>query len=95
MPAFLIETIIETGQCVTDPHEMQKEGPISHPGGRGLLFVSKSLSACREKLKIAKVQLFSRMNLALITTLDTKQSLFFSHRDPEMVKWISNRKLDI
>jgi 2,5-diketo-D-gluconate reductase A len=34
-------------------------------------------------------------DMALITTLDTKQSLFFSHRDPEMVKWISNRKLDI
>ncbi|MDQ0087258.1 diketogulonate reductase-like aldo/keto reductase [Paenibacillus anaericanus] len=30
-----------------------------------------------------------------ITTLDTKQSLFFSHNDPEMVKWISTRKLDI
>ncbi|WP_419872468.1 aldo/keto reductase [Candidatus Pristimantibacillus sp. PTI5] len=30
-----------------------------------------------------------------ITTLDTKQSLFFSHRDPEMVKWIGTRKLDI
>ncbi|MBP1311832.1 diketogulonate reductase-like aldo/keto reductase [Paenibacillus sp. 1182] len=30
-----------------------------------------------------------------ITTLDTKQSLFFSHRDPDMVKWIGTRKLDI
>jgi 2,5-diketo-D-gluconate reductase A len=30
-----------------------------------------------------------------IATLDTKQSLFFSHRDPEMVKWIGTRKLDI
>lgn len=28
-----------------------------------------------------------------ITTLDTKQSLFFSHRDPEMVKWIGTRKI--
>jgi len=34
-------------------------------------------------------------DMDLISTLDTKQSLFFSHRDPEMVKWISNRKLDI
>jgi 2,5-diketo-D-gluconate reductase A len=34
-------------------------------------------------------------DMASITMLDTKQSLFFSHRDPEMVKWISNRKLDI
>ncbi|WP_462408547.1 aldo/keto reductase [Neobacillus sp. Marseille-QA0830] len=30
-----------------------------------------------------------------ITVLDTKESLFFSHRDPEMVKWIGTRKLDI
>ncbi|MCM3631881.1 aldo/keto reductase [Paenibacillus camelliae] len=30
-----------------------------------------------------------------ITTLDTKQSLFFSHNDPEMVKWIGTRTLDI
>jgi diketogulonate reductase-like aldo/keto reductase len=30
-----------------------------------------------------------------ITALDTKQSLFFSHRDPDMVKWIGTRKLDI
>lgn len=30
-----------------------------------------------------------------IAALDTKESLFFSHRDPEMVKWIGNRKLDI
>ncbi|MGI8386947.1 aldo/keto reductase [Robertmurraya sp. P23] len=30
-----------------------------------------------------------------ISTLDMKESLFFSHRDPEMVKWIGTRKLDI
>lgn len=30
-----------------------------------------------------------------IAALDTKQSQFFSHRDPEMVKWIGTRKLDI
>lgn len=24
-----------------------------------------------------------------ITKLDTKESLFFSHRDPEMVKWLN------
>lgn len=30
-----------------------------------------------------------------IATLDTKESLFFSHRDPEMVKWLGTRKLDI
>lgn len=30
-----------------------------------------------------------------IASLDTKQSLFFSHRDPEMVQWLGTRKLDI
>jgi diketogulonate reductase-like aldo/keto reductase len=30
-----------------------------------------------------------------ITALDTKQSLFYSHNDPEMVKWLGTRKLDI
>ena len=34
-------------------------------------------------------------DMELITILDTKQSLFFSHNDPEMVKWIGTRKLDI
>ncbi|CAM4379335.1 aldo/keto reductase [Paenibacillus alkaliterrae] len=37
----------------------------------------------------------SHEDLESITTLDTKQSLFFSHNDPEMVKWIGTRKLDI
>jgi 2,5-diketo-D-gluconate reductase A len=37
----------------------------------------------------------SQEDMESMTTLDTKQSLFFSHRDPEMVKWIGTRKLDI
>lgn len=37
----------------------------------------------------------SQEDMESITTLDTKQSLFFSHRDPDMVKWIGSRKLDI
>ncbi|KRE98525.1 2,5-diketo-D-gluconic acid reductase [Paenibacillus sp. Soil766] len=37
----------------------------------------------------------NQADMASITTLDTKQSLFFSHRDLEMVKWIGTRKLDI
>jgi len=32
-------------------------------------------------------------NMAAIATLDTKTSSFFDHRDPMMVKWISERKL--
>lgn len=37
----------------------------------------------------------SQDDMEKISLLDTKQSLFFSHRDPEMVKWIGTRKLDI
>lgn len=34
-------------------------------------------------------------DIAKITTLDTGTSSFFSHRDPSIVKWMSERKLDI
>ncbi|WP_419874242.1 aldo/keto reductase [Candidatus Pristimantibacillus sp. PTI5] len=37
----------------------------------------------------------SQEDVESITALDTKQSLFFSHRDPDMVKWLGTRKLDI
>jgi 2,5-diketo-D-gluconate reductase A len=37
----------------------------------------------------------SQEDMESISTLDTKQSLFFSHNDPKMVKWIGTRKLDI
>ena len=30
-----------------------------------------------------------------ISGLDTRTSSFFSHRDPVIVKWMSERKLDI
>jgi len=34
-------------------------------------------------------------DMLAITTLDTKTSSFFDHRDPERVKWLGERKLDI
>lgn len=34
-------------------------------------------------------------DMELIGTLDTKESNFFSHQDPKMVRWIGERKLDI
>jgi 2,5-diketo-D-gluconate reductase A len=37
----------------------------------------------------------SRDDMAAITTLDTKTSSFFEHRDPKMVKWLGERKLDV
>ncbi|TWE08659.1 diketogulonate reductase-like aldo/keto reductase [Neobacillus bataviensis] len=37
----------------------------------------------------------SQEDMETIATLDTNKSLFFSHNDPEIVKWIGTRKLDI
>ena len=37
----------------------------------------------------------SAEDLALITTVDTKTSCFFDHRNPDMVKWLGTRKLDV
>jgi 2,5-diketo-D-gluconate reductase A len=37
----------------------------------------------------------SRDDMAAITTLDTKTSSLFDHRDPKMVKWLGERKLDV
>jgi 2,5-diketo-D-gluconate reductase A len=37
----------------------------------------------------------SAEDVATITTLDTKTSSIFDHRNPEMVKWLGNRKLDV
>jgi 2,5-diketo-D-gluconate reductase A len=34
-------------------------------------------------------------DVAAIAELEIGKSSFFSHRDPAMVKWISERKLDI
>ncbi|PGV52187.1 aldo/keto reductase [Bacillus sp. AFS037270] len=37
----------------------------------------------------------SQEDMETIATLDTNKSLFFSHNDPEIVKWIGTRKIDI
>jgi 2,5-diketo-D-gluconate reductase A len=34
-------------------------------------------------------------DMTSIAQLETGQSSFFSHRDPAMVKWMSERRLDI
>ena len=34
-------------------------------------------------------------DMVAITTLDTKTSSFFDHRDPEKVNWLGTRKLDV
>ncbi|MFY0780452.1 aldo/keto reductase [Peribacillus simplex] len=63
---------------------------------RGVVAIPKSVRKERiiENFKIFDFEL-GQEDMEKIATLDTKKSLFFSHNDPEIVKWISTRKLDI
>ncbi|TKH00049.1 aldo/keto reductase [Peribacillus simplex] len=63
---------------------------------RGVVAIPKSVRKERiiENFKILDFEL-DQEDMEKIAALDTKKSLFFSHRDPEIVKWISTRKLDI
>ncbi|MFP3126018.1 aldo/keto reductase [Ectobacillus funiculus] len=63
---------------------------------RGVVAIPKSVRKERmiENFNIFDFEL-SQEDMETIATLDTKESLFFSHRDPEMVKWLGTRKLDI
>ncbi len=63
---------------------------------RGVVVIPKSVHRERiiENLNIFDFRL-SAADMGAIATLDTKQSAFFSHTDPEIVKWIGSRKLDI
>jgi 2,5-diketo-D-gluconate reductase A len=45
-----------------------------------------------ENLIVFDFELDANDNNAIVT-LDQKTKSLFDHRDPEMVKWISNRKL--
>ncbi|WP_419883489.1 aldo/keto reductase [Peribacillus sp. B-H-3] len=63
---------------------------------RGVVAIPKSVRKERiiENFNIFDFEL-SKEDMEKMAALDTKQSLFFSHQDPEMVKWIGTRKLDI
>ena len=61
---------------------------------RGIIAIPKSVrkERMKENFDVFTFEL-SETEMQTITTLDNKTSLFFDHRDPHMVKWISERKL--
>jgi 2,5-diketo-D-gluconate reductase A len=63
---------------------------------RGIIALAKSTRKERmiENINVLDFEL-SAEDMAAITTLDTKTSCFFDHRNPEMVKWLGNRKMDV
>jgi 2,5-diketo-D-gluconate reductase A len=63
---------------------------------RGIIALSKSTRKERmlENISVFDFELNAE-DLAVITTLDTKTSSFFDHRNPEMVKRLGERKLDL
>jgi 2,5-diketo-D-gluconate reductase A len=63
---------------------------------RGIIALAKTTHKERmiENTSVFDFELTTE-DLAAITILDTKTSSFFDHRDPEKVKWLGERKLDI
>lgn len=61
---------------------------------RGVVAIPKSVRKERmaENINIFDFEL-SNEDVTAIQTLDTNASLFFDHRDPNMVKWLSERKI--
>jgi len=62
---------------------------------RGIIALSKSTKKERmvENLNVLDFEL-SAQDMEAVKTLDTKTSSFFDHRDPAMVKWLGERKLN-
>lgn len=63
---------------------------------RGIIALAKST---RKERMLENIDVFdfelSVEDMAALATLDTKTSSFFDHRNPEMVKWLGNRKLEV
>lgn len=63
---------------------------------RGIIALAKSVRQTRmlENISVFDFEL-SPEDMTAIATLDTKTSAFFDHRDPGIVKWLGERKLDV
>ncbi|GFO69487.1 2,5-diketo-D-gluconic acid reductase [Geomonas limicola] len=63
---------------------------------RGIVAIPKSVrpERMRENFDVLDFTL-STEDMSAIATLDRKQSSFFDHRDPAMVKWLGERKLEL
>lgn len=63
---------------------------------RGIASLAKSVrkERMKENLDIFDFEL-SQEEMVQIAALDTATSAFFSHRDPAMVEWLTQRKLDV
>ena len=63
---------------------------------RDIIALAKST---RKEGKLENINVFdfelSSEDMAAIASLDTKTSCFFDHRNPDMVKWLGTRKLDV
>ncbi len=63
---------------------------------RGVVVIPKSIRKERmiENFNVFDFEITSE-DMDVIVSLDTKKSLFFDHRNPEIIKWFASRKLDI
>lgn len=63
---------------------------------RGIIALAKTTRKERviENINVLDFEL-SAEDMTAITTLDTQTSSFFDHRDPKMVQWLGERKLEV
>ena len=63
---------------------------------RGIVAIPKSVHKERIEENFNSLDFdLNAEDMEAIKTLDTNKSYFFDHRDPKMVKWLGERKLDV